>query len=252
MALARLQQRTTPETVADALREAILNGTLAPGSHLRETSIAGDLGISRAPLRETLRSLEQEGLIVKIPFKGAFVAEVSEKSISDIAHLRSILEPWAIEQGLSCLQQSERLAELRGIIDRLAAAAREGKAQESVSGHLAFHRVLYEAAGNEVLTNLWRDWENQLRLFLAADQRQAGDPMAVYRNHAVLLAAIEDGDLRSIRTLLASHIHGANDAVLGEPSAAARQTARTKTGAGTSHSSNNGQSRAGSAKSKKG
>lgn len=209
MTLPRLQQRTTPDTVADVLREAILDGTLEAGSPMREVIIAGELGISRAPLREALRRLEQEGLVVKIPFKGAFVAEPSEQSINDIAGVRFVLEPWAIEQGLQCPEKSKWIAEMKAVVNRLSEAARMGKVQDSISAHLAFHRIVYEAAGNEVLTNLWRNWENQLRLFLAADLRQTDGPTVMYTSHAAIFAAIEKGDVQTVRDLLGSHIHGA-------------------------------------------
>lgn len=205
--LPRLQQRTTPDAVADTLREAILDGSLLPGRQLRETGIAAELGISRAPLREALRRLEEEGLIVKIPFRGAFVAEVSQQFIDDVARLRSVLEPWAIEQGLLALQ-NERLPDLQRTVDKLAVAARKGNAQDSVAAHLAFHRTLYEAVGNEALTSLWRGWENQLRLFLAADYREYDDPMTTHHEHKVMLDMIVQGDMRAIRRLLSTHIHG--------------------------------------------
>jgi DNA-binding GntR family transcriptional regulator len=207
--LAKLQQRTTPDTVADTLREAILDGTLAAGGQLRETRIAAELGISRAPLREALRRLEEEGLIVKIPFRGAFVAEVSEHSINDIALLRTVLEPWAVRQGIRGLQ-GEKLPHLRSLVTQLGAAARAGNVQDSISAHLAFHRTIYETSGNDALINIWRDWENQLRLFLAADYRAYDDPMKVHHAHAVLLDMIVDGDLRGLKKELATHIHGAD------------------------------------------
>jgi DNA-binding GntR family transcriptional regulator len=206
MALAKLQQRTTPDTVADTLREAILDGTLPAGDQLRETQIAAELGISRAPLREAFRRLEEEGLVVKVPFVGAFVAEISESSIADIARLRVVLEPWAIRQGWNTLH-NEKLPYLRSIIEQLDATAHNGNIQQSIAAHLAFHRTIYESANNEALTNLWRGWENQLRLFLAADYRAYDDPMATHHAHAVLLEKIITGDLRSIQKELATHIH---------------------------------------------
>lgn len=208
MALAKLEQRTTPDTVADTLREAILDGTLPAGAKLRETQIAAELGISRAPLREAFRRLEEEGLILKVPFVGAFVAEISESSINDIARLRAVLEPWALREGWDTLQ-SEKLPYLRSLIDRLDAAAHESNIQDGTAAHLAFHRTIYESAGNEALVNLWRGWENQLRLFLAADYRAYDDPMWTHHAHASLLETIVRGDLRAAQKLIASHIHGA-------------------------------------------
>src|SRR5690242_18347721 len=71
------QRMTTPDGVYRTLRAAILDGTVPPGGRLREAHIAADLGISRSPLREALTKLEEEGLVVKIPYRGAFVVEVS-------------------------------------------------------------------------------------------------------------------------------------------------------------------------------
>jgi DNA-binding GntR family transcriptional regulator len=209
VALAKLEQRTTPDTVADTLREAILDGTLPTGAKLRETQISAELGISRAPLREAFRRLEEEGLVLKVPFVGAFVAEISESSINDIARLRAVLEPWAVREGWDTLQ-SEKLPYLQSLIDRLDAAAHEHNMQEGIAAHLAFHRTIYESAGNEALVNLWRGWENQLRLFLAADYRAyADDPMWTHHAHAKLLETIVKGDLRGAQKEIATHIHGA-------------------------------------------
>src|ERR1700756_1668764 len=94
VSLGRITQRTTPGSVAHVLRNAILEGRLKPGSQLRETHLAADLGVSRAPLREALGLLAEEGLVEKIPYRGAFVAEVSHESIAEIASLRKRLEPY--------------------------------------------------------------------------------------------------------------------------------------------------------------
>ena len=71
--LGGLERTTTPEGIYRVLRAAILNGAVPPGGQLRERDIATELGVSRSPLREALTRLEEEGLIVKIPFRGAFV-----------------------------------------------------------------------------------------------------------------------------------------------------------------------------------
>lgn len=229
MALAKLQQRTTPDTVADTLREAILDGSLRAGSQLRETHVSAELGISRAPLREALRRLEEEGLVVKIPFKGAYVAEVSKQSIDDISRLRSVLEPWAVEQGLEVLR-TERLNELRKLISSLSSAAQAGNVQRSIDAHLAFHRAVYESTRNHALADIWRGWESQLRLFLAADLRNYEDPMSVANDHAAMLTLIESGDLQQLKHELRHHIHGveALPAATAAPKAAPRKRAAAK------------------------
>lgn len=91
------QRTTTPDGVYRTLRAAILDGTVPPGGQLREAHIAKDLGISRSPLREALTKLEEEGLVVKIPYRGAFVVEVSAREVAEIDSVRLRVEPYAAE-----------------------------------------------------------------------------------------------------------------------------------------------------------
>ena len=103
------QRTTTPDGVYRVLRTAILDGTVPPGEQLRETHIATDLGISRSPLREALTKLEEEGLVVKIPFRGSFVVEVSARDVAEIASIRILVEPYAAELSAETLRGPERL-----------------------------------------------------------------------------------------------------------------------------------------------
>ena len=106
--LGGLERTTTPEGVYRVLRAVILDGTVPPGGQLRERDIAADLGISRSPLREALTRLEEEGLIVKIPFRGAFVVEVSAQDVAEIASIRLLVEPYAAELALEALRGPEQ------------------------------------------------------------------------------------------------------------------------------------------------
>jgi len=100
------QRTTTPEGVYRVLRAAILDGQVPPGGQLREAYIASDLGISRSPLREALTRLEEEGLVVKIPFRGAFVVEVSAHDVAEIASIRLRVEPFAGELSMAAIDAS--------------------------------------------------------------------------------------------------------------------------------------------------
>ncbi len=203
-----LRQRTTPAAVADVLRAAILAGTLPPATQLRETHIAAELGISRAPLREALTLLSEEGLVVRIPFRGAFVAESTAETIAEIAGLRGRLDPFAIELALPRLDAGARSRASR-LVDDMALAADRGDVAAGIEAHLSFHRFLYELADHRLLLDLWKSWETQLRLFLAVDHRSYDDLRQVAAEHARLLEIIESGDLRAIRKELAHHVHDA-------------------------------------------
>ena len=100
------------DVVFNTLREAILKGELKPGERLMELQLAAKLGVSRTPIREAIRMLEQEGLAVTIPRKGAEVARMTEKDMEDVLQIRDALDELAAS--IACEQISEEeLAELR-------------------------------------------------------------------------------------------------------------------------------------------
>ena len=207
MPIQRLQQSTTAESALRAVRNAILDGTFPPGSQLREVHISTELGISRAPLREALNRLELEGLVVRIPFRGAFVAEVSATAVAEIAALRAVLEPYAVECALPHFATTEGRAELVDAVNTLSERTSEGDRPGSLKAHLAIHSLLYRASGNQALYDVWKSWELQLRLFLAVDQQAFPQLSDLAVTHRALLAAIETGDMTQIRHELAGHIH---------------------------------------------
>jgi DNA-binding GntR family transcriptional regulator len=202
----RLQQTTTAAGALRAVRNAILDGTFPPGSQLREVHISDELGVSRAPLREALHRLEQEGLVVRIPFRGAFVAEVSPRVASEIAALRTVLEPYAVECGLPQFRADDGLAELTEAVDWLAERSTQGDRPGSIEAHLAVHGLLYRAAGNQVLYDVWTSWETQMRLYLAVHHQSFPQLSDVVQPHRTLITLIKSGDLEEIRRELARHI----------------------------------------------
>jgi len=207
MPIQRLQQSTTAESALRAVRNAILDGTFPPGSQLREVHISTELGISRAPLREALNRLELEGLVVRIPFRGAFVAEVSATAVAEIAALRAVLEPYAVECALPHFATNVGRAELVDAVNTLSERTSEGDRPGSLEAHLAIHGLLYRASGNQALYDVWKSWELQLRLFLAVDQQAFPQLSDLAVTHRALLAAIETGDMKQIRRELTGHIH---------------------------------------------
>ncbi len=219
VSLGRITQRTTPGSVVQVLRNAILEGRLKPGSQLRETHLAADLGISRAPLREALGLLAEEGLVDKIPYRGAFVATVSAESIAEIASLRKRLEPYAIELALPRLKGgATRLVVTRALED-MTVGADNGDFAATIDAHMSFHRAFYELSGHRLLIDLWRSWEAQLQLFFSADQQVFADLHDMVADHERLLAVIDTHDLGAIADEIDRHVHG------GIPEAEARALA---------------------------
>jgi DNA-binding GntR family transcriptional regulator len=206
-----LAPRSTHDQVVDALRSAILSGYLAPGRQLREVQLAGEFGISRAPLREAMRALEEDGLLVKRPYRGSFVATVDDRAIDEIAGLRRLVEPYAMQRTVARLQPGD-LARLREWNDTLRSAARDDDIATAIDAHLQLHRFFYEHADHDQLAALWRGWESQLRMFLAEDLKRFLDPDESADAHGHLLDLIESEDWEALKTEAASHIHDTTEA----------------------------------------
>jgi len=202
------QRTTTPDGVYSVLRTAILDGTVPPGGQLRETHIAADLGISRSPLREALTRLEEEGLVVKIPFRGSFVVEVSARDVAEIASIRLLVEPYAAELSAATLRGTER-PRLKQTLEELHRATDTNDIPASIDAHLRFHRLFYEYSGNSALHALWNGWENKLRLYFSVDHRTYSDLHEIAVEHERLAALALEGDFEGFRQETVRQFHNA-------------------------------------------
>ena len=202
------QRATTPDGVYRVLRAAILNGAVPPGSPLREAHIAADLGISRSPLREALAKREDEGLIVRVPFRGAFVGEISAEDVAEITSIRLLVEPYAGQLSVETLRGPERSTLMKTIAD-LHRATKENDIPASIDAHLQFHRMFYDSSGHRILRNLWSGWETKLRLYYTVDHRSYSDPRDLAVEHENLAAIALEGDMDAFQRELAQHFRAA-------------------------------------------
>ena len=202
------QRTTTPDGVHRVLRAAILDGVVPPGGQLREAHIAADLGISRSPLREALTRLEEEGLVVRVPFRGAFAAEVSAQDVAEIASIRLRVEPFAGELSMEALRGPHRPLLMQTVED-LDRATLDNDIPASIDAHLRLHALFYDFSGHSVLQNLWNGWESKLRLYLAADHRSYSDVHDIAREHEGLVTHVLAGDVEGFRREIAGHFASA-------------------------------------------
>ncbi|MEO5666151.1 MAG: GntR family transcriptional regulator [Nocardioides sp.] len=207
------KRTTTPDGVYRVLRAAILDGSVPPGDQLREAHIAADLGISRSPLREALTRLEEEGLVVKVPFRGAFVVEVSAQDVAEIASIRLRVEPYAGELSMEGLRGQHRSLLLQTVED-LDRATKNKDIPASIDAHLRLHALFYDFSGHSVLQNLWNGWESKLRLYLAVDHRSYSDVHDIAREHDRLVACVLEGDVDGFRHVVAHHFPSALHALV--------------------------------------
>mgnify|MGYP001148819535 FL=1 len=149
------------DVVFNTLREAILKGDLKPGERLMELQLAAKLGVSRTPIREAIRMLEQEGLAVTIPRKGAEVARMTEKDMEDVLQIRDALDELAAS--IACEQISEEeLAELRHTMHEFEESTKTGDVKRIAEADVRFHDIIYHATRNVKLENMLNNLREQM------------------------------------------------------------------------------------------
>ena len=150
------------DVVFNTLRQAILRGELKPGERLMEIQLANKLGVSRTPIREAIRKLELEGLVLMIPRKGAEVADITEKSLRDVLEVRKALEELAVQLACEKITQEE-LEELEKAGENFKKVLNRSKdITEVAEADGRFHDVIYMATDNQKLIHLLNKLREQM------------------------------------------------------------------------------------------
>ena len=192
---------------AEALRQMVLTGELRPGDRVIENRLTEQLGVSRPPLREAMRVLEQEGLIVQVPRKGAVVAPVTPHDIYEIVSLREEIEQIAVRLGVPARSQ-ERLDRLRSAFTTLELAAEEDGAPRVVECSFAFHLAIVGLAGHRRLEDVYRSLSLQMRMCMAMNRRARAEIETARQDagrHRPLMDLVEAGDVEGMAHALAHH-----------------------------------------------
>ena len=210
MSAVTLTPRALYEEVAELLRQRIFNRELAPGAWIDELKLADEYGISRTPLREALKVLAADGLVTMKVRRGAYVTEVSDKDLSDVYHLLSLLESDAAGVAAERATPSQ-VAELQALHAELEAAARPGRVDREhfFKVNERFHMRLLAIADNR-----WRDQ-------MVADLRKV---MKLNRHNSLLKSGRIDESLKEHRAIMAALVE--KDA----PAAMARMQAHFRNG----------------------
>lgn len=192
------------QTVLDKLREAIIAGTLKPGESLVQSRLAVEFGVSRAPLREAMNRLEEEGFARSVPYKGTTVAPLTTKDFEEIRELRNMLERWAgsviIARGLrSDLRQIE-LA-----YATMWDAANKKDTATVDEADLAFHTLICRLSGNALLLEVWNRYANRFRWVLTYCNRVNEDLDHIVSKHEPLLQAFRTKDKVALRRFYMNH-----------------------------------------------
>lgn len=193
------------EVATSTLRRAILSGDLKPGERLLESAIAQQIGISRAPVREALRQLEMEGLVVSEPHRGTFVVELSLADLWEIYTLRAAIVRLAAEL-VTESARAEALPELKRAVDEMEQATRQGDRACLAALDQSFQEMLCRAANHSRLLNVWLSTTDQLRTQIDLADSLYLPPKDVVARHTAAIEHIESGRARQAGETLARHI----------------------------------------------
>lgn len=193
------------DVVFNTLRQAILKGELAPGERLMEIQLAEKLGVSRTPIREAIRKLELEGLVLMIPRKGAEVAKISEKSLRDVLEVRRSLEELAIE--LACQRMSEEeLVDLEQAQRAFRQAISQGMAMSIAETDEHYHDIIYQGTCNDKLVQMLNNLREQMYRYRLEYIKDEDKRQVLLVEHEHILAALKGRNIAEAKTAMREHI----------------------------------------------
>lgn len=202
------------DVVFHTLRQAILKGELKPGERLMEIQLAKKLGVSRTPIREAIRKLELEGLVLMIPRKGAEVAEITEKNLRDVLEVREALEKLAVQ--LACEQITKaQIRELKDAADNFRDILTSGNITEIAAADEHFHDLINLATGNQKLIQILNNLREQMYRYRVEYLKNDTVFPQLLEEHESLICAIEKRKKDQAAEILCRHISNQAEAISG-------------------------------------
>ena len=199
----RVDHQPLREVVAGQIRAMIVDGELAQGSRLVEGQLAEQLGVSRNPVREAIRSLEASGLVDVIPRKGAYVCVIDHGEVRQIQELRLLVEGYAAEHAATN-RNDAHVDRLRECLERGRAATNSGDNVAAATWHRDFHIAIEDAAGNPFLGQIVNPLRHRTELVFTLVVDERGE--ITWREHEAIYQAIADGDSEGAGKLVREHI----------------------------------------------
>ncbi|MCA0293826.1 MAG: GntR family transcriptional regulator [Actinobacteria bacterium] len=165
-----LSKALLSDQVYELVRARLIAHEYEPGTRLVESEIARQLSVSQAPVRDALRRLSHEGLVLQVPRRGSFVAEVSTEEARDAYQLRAALEGFAVVGAVEHLTD-EVLADLEHHIEEMHEAAADDDMAAFIDADVRFHKAVWEASGNSLLPRVWALVEPTMRNLTTVSNR---------------------------------------------------------------------------------
>lgn len=201
------------DVVFRTLRKSILTGELKPGERLMEIHLANKLGVSRTPIREAIRMLELEGLVIMIPRRGAQVAQITEKNLRDVLEVRRAMDALAVE--LACERiMPEEIERLRIACEHFATVTQSRDANKIAQADVSFHDIILQASRNDRLMQLISNFSQQMYRYRLEYIKEEGSCERLVREHRMIYEAIRERDKIKGAALIKAHIDNQEKAVI--------------------------------------
>jgi phosphonate utilization transcriptional regulator len=221
-----LQSNSLPALVQREIERMILRGDLSAGAKLNEAAIAELLGVSRGPVREAFRALEESGLVRLEKNRGVFVRQIDVAEADEIYELRAVLDEF-VGRRVAQTATDDDVRALRALIERMDKAAAKEDLDAYHQANLAFHDKLVELAGNAKLLVTYRRLVNELSLYRRATLAQAGAlPLSSHQHHDIV-EKIAAGQAAAAGRALFEHVIGSRERMHQATGVAAASPART-------------------------
>ena len=193
------------DVVFNTLREAILRGDLVPGERLMELQLASKLGVSRTPIREAIRMLEQEGLAITIPRKGAIVAGMTEKDMQDVLEIREALEELSVQVACDKITEEE-IAELQKNMKNFEHSLKRGDLKKMAQADVEFHDVIYRATDNPKLISMLNNLREQMYRYRVEYLKNPQNHEQLLKEHEAIYKGIVEKDKDAVTEMIRKHI----------------------------------------------
>ena len=201
------------DLVFTTLRQAILKGELQPGERLMEIQLAEKMGVSRTPIREAIRKLEKEGLVIMVPRKGAEVAGISEKMLKDVLEVRMTLEKLALRLAMNHAGAGD-IRKLEEAEEQFQEAVEQQTLIEMAEADEHFHFIIYELAQNDKLKELLNSLKENMYRYRLEYLKSESYRLSLMEEHNAIIEAFKHNDPEAGIAVTDKHIANQERAVI--------------------------------------